>query len=130
LVYGKKIINTGLSSSAAKYAGYSVKKNQVSAMTISGLIAGLAGIMMYCGFQAVMPITVTARAIPNDGFTGISVGLISMCSPIAVIPVSLFFGMIQSSKAVIALDAGIDTTIVDLIFGIMVYGAAIISALF
>jgi simple sugar transport system permease protein len=78
---GKKIINTGMSSSAAKYAGYSVKFNQILAMSISGAIAGILGVMVYLGNNVIMPIQVAAKSIPQQGFVGISVGLIAMSNP-------------------------------------------------
>jgi simple sugar transport system permease protein len=79
--FGKKIIMTGMSLSAAKYAGYSVKLNQILAMTISGIIAGIMGVMVYLGQNTTMPVQVAAKTIPQQGFVGISVGLIAMSNP-------------------------------------------------
>jgi ABC-type uncharacterized transport system permease subunit len=79
--FGKKIINTGMSTFAAKYAGYSVKLNQILAMSISGATAGILGMMVYLGNGTTMPVQVAAKSIPQQGFTGISVGLIAMSNP-------------------------------------------------
>jgi simple sugar transport system permease protein len=124
--FGKKIVNTGMSVTAAKYAGYNTKANQIYAMLISGAMAGVLGVMVYLGSATNMPINVAAKTLPQEGYTGISVGLIAMSNPIAVLPVSLLFGMIDASKAAL-IDLSIQPAMTDAIFGIVVYGAAVIS---
>jgi ABC-type uncharacterized transport system permease subunit len=44
-----------------------------------------------------------------------------------VLPISTFFGMIDSSKAAFSVYLNVDPSITDMIFGIVVYGAAVIS---
>jgi simple sugar transport system permease protein len=80
-VVGKKIINTGLSTTGAQYAGYNVKVNQVSAMILSGAFAGILGVMAYCGRDTGIPCSILSRSLPQEGFNGISVGLIAMSNP-------------------------------------------------
>ncbi len=131
LVFGKKITDVGLSLEGSRYAGYSVKKNQILSMLISGLIAGLLGAMVYLGkSNGNVPTEITAKAIPIEGFNGISVGLIAMNNPLGIIPVSVLFGMIETAKSSIAQSCGVDSYISDLMFGIIVYGAAIVSLLY
>ncbi|XQP55536.1 MAG: ABC transporter permease subunit [Mycoplasmoidaceae bacterium] len=125
-VFGRKQRVTGLSNTGALAAGYNIKANMIAAMAVSGAISGILGAMLYCGYAPNMPITAAAKAIPQEGFNGISVGLISMCSPIASVPVSLFFAMVRT--AVGDLQAlGIDNHIADVVYGIVVYGAAAIA---
>ncbi|MDR0740011.1 MAG: ABC transporter permease [Mycoplasmataceae bacterium] len=125
--FGKKIINTGMSLTAARYAGYSTRLNQVFAMLISGAIAGILGAMVYLGKADNMGVTVAAKTIPQEGFTGISVGLIAMSNSWAILPIACLFGMIDGSKVALQTSLGVDPSISDCIFGIVVYGAAIIS---
>lgn len=125
-VFGKKQRVTGLSRTGALAAGYNVKLNMILAMAISGAIAGVLGAMQYCGYSPQMPVTAASKAIPQEGFNGISVGLIAMCSPLASIPVSLFFAMVQTSVSPLQ-TLGVDNHIAQVIFGIVVYGAAMIS---
>ncbi len=127
LVFGKKLTNVGMSFDGSKYAGHAVKTNLFLSMLISGMIAGLLGAMVYCGKSPNIPAQVTAKAIPQEGFNGISVGLIAMTNPLGVVPVSFFFGMVETAKASIAQECAIDSHITDLMFGIIVYGAAIVS---
>jgi simple sugar transport system permease protein len=109
------------------YAGINVKSKQLVAMLISGLIAGLLGAMIYCGQTNNLFITTATKAIPTRGFDGISVGLISMNNPVAVLPISLFFAMIENAKSTIQAECSVDPVVADLMFGVIVYGAAIIS---
>jgi simple sugar transport system permease protein len=124
--FGKKIINTGMSITAAKYDGYNTKINQINAMLLSGAVAGVLGVMVYLSNSANMPISVAAKTLPQEGYTGISIGLIAMSNPIAVLPVSILFGMIDASKVAL-IGLNIQPAMTDAIFGIVVYGAAIIS---
>ncbi len=125
-VLGRKQRVTGLSNSGALAAGYNVKANLIASMAISGAISGILGVMLYCGFAPNMPVTAAAKAIPQEGFNGISVGLISMCNPFAAVPVSLFFSMVKTSVSDLQ-SLGIDNHIADVVFGIVVYGAAAIT---
>lgn len=125
-VIGRKQRVTGLSNSGALAAGYNVKANLIASMAISGAISGILGVMLYCGFAPNMPVTAAAKAIPQEGFNGISVGLISMCNPFAAVPVSLFFSMVKTSVSDLQ-ALGIDNHIADVVFGIVVYGAAAIT---
>ena len=129
-VFGKKISAVGKSGTASLYAGINVKQKQIVTMLISGCFAGMLGAMIYCGYEGSMPVTVTAKTIPQYGFNGISVGLIAMVNPIGVAPVSLLFGMIDTSKSSISAVCGVDPNIAQLMFGVIVYGAAIISAFY
>ena len=129
-VFGKKISSVGKSNTASLYAGINVKKQQIITMMMSGMIAGLLGAMIYCGYEGSMSVTVTAKTIPQYGFNGISVGLIAMTNPIGVAPVSLLFGMIDISKSSMQAVCGVDPNIAQLMFGVIVYGAAIISAFY
>ncbi len=125
-VFGRKQKVTGLSNTGALAAGYKVKANMIASMAISGAISGILGVMVYCGFSPYMPINAASKVIPPEGFNGISVGLISMCSPFASIPISLFFSMIKTSVSELQI-IGVDNHIADVVYGVVVYGAAAIA---
>jgi simple sugar transport system permease protein len=128
--FGKKVSTTGLSTSASTYAGINIQKKRMIAMIISGLLAGLLGAMIYCGQTNQVFVTISAKAIPSEGFNGISVGLIAMTNPIGVLPISLFFAMVDNAKATIQSAYSVDPAIADLMFGVIVYGAAAISLIY
>ena len=128
--FGKKVSTTGLSTSASTYAGINIQKKRMIAMIISGLLAGLLGAMIYCGQTNQVFVTISAKTIPSEGFNGISVGLIAMTNPIGVLPISLFFAMVDNAKATIQSAHSVDPAIADLMFGVVVYGAAVISLIY
>lgn len=128
--FGKKVSTTGLSTSASTYAGINIQKKRMIAMMISGLLAGLLGAMIYCGQTNQIFVTISAKTIPTEGFNGISVGLIAMTNPIGVLPISLFFAMVENAKATIQSTYSVDPAISDLMFGVIVYGAAAISLIY
>jgi simple sugar transport system permease protein len=128
--FGKKIEMIGLSSSASKYAGIKVKKNMLISMCISGAFAGLLGVMIYCAQKGQLETTIISKSIPGEGFAGVAIGLISMNNPISIFPISLLFGAVENSKGVIQQECFVDPYFVDLMFGIIVYGAAIISIMY
>ncbi|GHU33047.1 hypothetical protein FACS1894166_07640 [Bacilli bacterium] len=125
--FGKKTVSVGMSLTSSQYMGYNVKLNQISAMLVSGAIAGVLGMMVYLGRTNSMPMNILAKSLPQDGFNGIAVGLVAMSNPVAIIPVSVFFGMIDSAKGTLQVVCQIDTAISDLMFAIIVYGAAIVA---
>ena len=128
--FGKKVSTTGLSTTASTYAGINIQKKRMIAMMISGLLAGLLGAMIYCGQTNQVFVTISAKTIPTEGFNGISVGLIAMTNPIGVLPISLFFAMVENAKATIQSAYSVDPAISDLMFGVIVYGAAAISLIY
>jgi simple sugar transport system permease protein len=71
-----------MSTTASQYAGFNVKLNQILAMVVSGAVAGILGAMVYCGRDlGAIAITPISKTIPQEGFNGISVGLIAMNNP-------------------------------------------------
>lgn len=129
-LYGKKASSIGKSITASQYAGINVNKQRLLTMAISGALAGLLGAILYVGKDNALPVTIIAKTIPQDGFNGISVGLIAMSNPIAVLPISVLFSMIDTSKATISQVCSVDPNVTNLMFGIVVYGAAIITVFY
>ncbi len=120
---GKKQCLTGLNVNCAKAVGYNTKINLIISMTISGAIAGILGNLIYCGFSCEMPTSTIVKVIPQEGFDGIAVGLISMNNPIAAIAISFFFSIIKTSTNALQL-IGISSNITLIFLGIIIYCSA------
>ncbi|WEK83222.1 MAG: ABC transporter permease [Mycoplasma sp.] len=125
--YGKKIASVGKSLTASQYAGISVRKQRIIAMLISGAVAGLMGAIVYGGYENGMSVIFASKIIPHWGFDGISIGLIAGNNSLAALPVALLFAMVEQSKQLIQTTATVSDVFAGLIFGIIVYGAAIIA---
>jgi simple sugar transport system permease protein len=91
---GYRIRAVGLNPDASRYAGISVKKNIVLALTLSGALCGLAGAILVFGSESHRMVTdgssfgFTASA----GFNGIVVALFGGLHPLGAIPASFLFG--------------------------------------
>ena len=87
---GYRIRAVGLNPHASRYAGIDVKKTMVLSMTLSGMLAGLAGAVEILGLHHRMfePLAVSA----GYGFTGIVAALFGKLHPLGIIPSSILFG--------------------------------------
>lgn len=121
-VFGKKIKSVGLSKDASIYSGYNAKLLQLSSFAISGAISGLLAVIVYAGSgDRAIPFPQTDN-LPQYGFDGIAISLISFSNPIALIPVSVFLSIIKTSSAA---ASPFPNSFGDLLLGIIMYGVAI-----
>ncbi len=89
--FGYEIRAVGLNASASEYGGINVPNKIVSAMVISGAVAGLAGITEVLGTHQSFVDGMDA----DYGFTGIAVALIGRNHPVGVILGGLLFGALS-----------------------------------
>lgn len=121
-VFGKKIKSVGLSKDASTYSGYNAKSLQLSSFAISGAIAGLLAVIVYAGSgDRAIPFPQIDN-LPQYGFDGIAISLISFSNPIALIPVSIFLSIIKTGSVA---AAPFPNSFGDLLLGIVMYGVAI-----
>jgi len=87
---GFRLRASGAEPRAARYAGIKVERSLISAMLISGGLAGLAGAVELTG--------VHHRAIEaissGYGFSGIVVALFGALHPLFIVPSAVFFGLL------------------------------------
>lgn len=86
-ILGFQLKASGFSMDASQYAGMNTKKNIITAMSISGLFAGLGGSLFYLTSSREMT---SATQVAVEGFTGISVALLGLGEPIGVIFSAIF----------------------------------------
>ena len=87
---GYEVRAVGFNAEAARYGGINVPRNYVTAMAISGLFAGLAGVIDILGWEFRLgQLDVTAS---NIGFTGIAVALLGRNTAVGVFFSALLFG--------------------------------------
>ncbi len=117
---GFELKAVGFNRYAAEYAGIHVPKNIVLSMSISGILAGLAGATYYLGYAVNMQIGV----VPSAGIDGIAVALLGANSPWGVLASSLFFGILHSGKGFMNAMTKVPPEIGDTIIAIIIYFAA------
>lgn len=91
--WGYELRAVGLNASAARFAGISVKRMTVLALSLSGGLAGLVGVNEVMGNEH----KVLQGFSPGYGFTGIAVSLLAKNHPLAILLSALLFGGLQNS---------------------------------
>ncbi len=86
--WGYKIKVIGENRRAAQYAGFSITRNIVGVMLLSGALAGIGGMVEVSGTVH----RIQADISPGFGYTGIIVATLARFSPPLILPVALLFG--------------------------------------
>jgi simple sugar transport system permease protein len=94
---GYELRAVGLNAPAAEFGGVSIGAAQVTAMAISGAIAGMGGTNFVLGYKHYFELGFTGGA----GFIGIAVALLGRNHPVGVIVASLFFGALSYGGLVV-----------------------------
>lgn len=128
--FGHKLKTTGQSPFAAQNFGYNKNALQLWSFAISGILSGILATIVYTAhesrsldFQSVGGTSL--NTVPIEGFNGIAIGLISLNNPFAILLVSFIF----SFPSVGATPAGLPSSTIQLVLGIMMYIVAIYTLL-
>lgn len=118
---GYKLRAVGFNRNAAEYGGINVNRSIITAMAISGILAGLAGATQVLGVQ--YKVTQLA-AQENYGFEGITVALIGANHPVGVFFAGLFYGAMKYGGQKLTL-VNAPTEVIDIIMGSIIFFIAI-----
>jgi simple sugar transport system permease protein len=94
---GYEIRTVGSNITAAGYSGMNTGLLTVITMSVAGGLAGLAGLNFVNGYKHYFELGFAE----NAGYMGIAVALIARSNPWIIIPVSLFFGILDYGGLVI-----------------------------
>ena len=121
--FGFRLRASGLNPGAARTAGISANRMIVTAMLISGAIAGLVAMQSALGeIWGYGP-----NATPTGfGFAGITVALLGRHHPLGIVSAALLFGFLDSTSAQLQL-AEIPSSIVKLMQAIIVLTVVIVN---
>jgi simple sugar transport system permease protein len=122
-VRGYQIRVVGSNSTAASFAGISVKANIILAMVLSGGLAGIAGGLEVLGITWKL----FQRLSPGYGYSAIAVALLARKHPVGVIFTGLLFGSFATGANMMQRSEGIPSVLVNIlqafiIFFIVAYG--------
>ena len=117
---GFEIKAVGLGKGAARYAGISISKNIILAMTISGALAGIAGVAYFCGYNA----SIQPGVVPSMGFNAIAVALLGNADPIGCIFASILITILSKGSIYMSSQQGADIEMADLITAVILIFAA------
>ncbi|MFH0778422.1 MAG: ABC transporter permease [Candidatus Eisenbacteria bacterium] len=95
--FGFELRALGLNPSAAEYGGINVSAGIITAMTLSGALAGLVGVDFVMGYKYYYEGGFSA----GTGFMGIAVALLGRNHPLGVVLAALLFGALSYGGLVI-----------------------------
>ena len=98
--WGYELRTSGQSEDAARYAGIKPKAVIISAMCISGALAGFVAVNEIMGVHHRLLLNFPA----GYGFTGIAVSLMGRNHPVGIIMASLLFGVLYQGGAELAFE--------------------------
>ena len=117
---GYEIKAVGLNPKAAKYAGISVGKNILLGMTLSGALAGLAGVTYYLGYYN----TIQPNTLASMGFDSIAVALLGNSHPLGAIFSSTLIVTLTKGSTYMSSIVGVRQEIASLITGMILLFSA------
>ena len=115
--FGFRLRLTGANEEAAEHAGVPVKRIGVTALAISGALAGLAGSSVLIGGQTG---TMTDGFAAGIGFEGIAVALLARNSVAGVLPAALLFAVLQQGGGLMEARLGIPSNLVLVTQGLVI----------
>ena len=118
---GYRLKAVGANRYAAEYGGINVNSSILTALAISGALAGLAGALQLMGMGNRISIFSSQEGF---GFAGIVVALIGCSNPFGVFVSGLFYGALMYGGSKLNL-VGAPTQLVSVIVGTVVYFIAI-----
>lgn len=114
---GYQLKAVGFNKNAADYGGISVNRNMLTALAISGALAGLGGALQLMGMGGRISIFSSQEGF---GFAGIVVALIGCSNPFGVLAAGIFYGGITYGGSKLNL-VGAPTQLVNVIIGTIVF---------
>ncbi|MBR6220809.1 MAG: ABC transporter permease [Clostridia bacterium] len=118
---GYSLKAVGSNRFAAEYAGINVNRSILSALAISGALAGLAGALQLMGMGSRISIFTSQEAF---GFAGIVVALMGCSNPFGVFVAGVFYGALIYGGSKLNL-VGAPTQLISVIVGTVVFFIAI-----
>ena len=115
--HGYELSVVGESENTAKYVGINVKKVIIRTMVLSGVLCGLAGLLLVGGTS----FTLASDTVDGRGFTAILVAWLGKFSPPAMAFTSLLYVFIDQGAKSVATGIGIGDAFSEIITGIFFF---------
>jgi general nucleoside transport system permease protein len=113
---GFELRAVGLNPDAARTAGMSVSGTYVTAMVISGALAGLGGAAQLLGTAY----NLTSQVMGNIGFDGITVALLGRTKPWGTVLAAVLFGALYAGGNQMQSNAGVTVDLVNVLQAVIV----------
>jgi len=119
---GFRLRAVGHNPDAARASGISVEKNIVTALTLSGALSGLAGVVLVFGSESLRLVTDGGSAgfTGSAGFNGIVAALFGGLHPLWTIPSSFLFGSLLTGATELQRELQIPNALAIALNGLVV----------
>lgn len=97
---GYEVRAAGLSPTAARYGGISIRRTVLLSFTLGGVAAGMAGAATTMGLPPTYAIISGLPELMNLGFDGMAVAMVGRNHPIGILFAALFFGGLNAGGRV------------------------------
>ena len=114
---GFEIRTVGANPDASRYAGMHPRGLIILTMSISGLLAGLAGATEILGQLGHMP----AAYATGVGFDAIAVALLGRSHPVGILFAALLFGAMRAGSGLMQIQAGIPFQMVNVLQAVILF---------
>ena len=118
--FGLRLRACGENPQAADSLGINVYKMRYAGVTISGALAGLAGVTYYLGYLG----SIQPRVLSTVGFDSIAISLLGNSNPIGIVFASFLITVITKGSTYMSSSMGVDQEIGSVITGLMLLFAA------
>jgi len=118
---GYRLKAVGANKFAAEYGGINVDKSILTALAISGALAGLGGALQLMGMGGRISVFSSQEGF---GFAGIVVALMGCSNPFGVFIAGLFYGALTYGGSKLNLE-GVPTQLINVIVGTVVFFIAV-----
>jgi simple sugar transport system permease protein len=109
--WGFELRTVGANPNAARYAGMSIVRNTVLAMSLSGALAALAGANQVLGVNH----NVAMGLSSGYGFDSIALALLGNSHPVGVVLAGLLFGTLRNGALQMQVVSGIPIDIISIL---------------
>ncbi|HEV7663325.1 MAG TPA: ABC transporter permease [Chloroflexota bacterium] len=123
--WGYELRVVGENAEAARYAGINVRSTMLTAMLVSGGMAGLAGMVQVAGIIHLL----NGQLSTNYGYTAIIVAWLARLHPLAVLVVSVLFGALVNGGFAVS-QVGIPQALGGVLQGMILFFVLGIGDLF
>ena len=120
--FGYDMVTSGHQESAATYSGVDAKRTVVLTMTLSGMVAGIAGAVFAIMIQGYYT---DPSGIGTYGFDAIAVSLLAANNPLGIIPAGLLFGGLESAGSHIGIYTDVPVQLIDGVIGLVILFVAV-----
>src|SRR5262249_53304184 len=107
----------GSNASFALYGGVAVPRIVLSAMAISGALAGLCGAVQVMGFLHAYS---TGLIKAQWGFTGVTVALLGRLEPLGVIVAAFLYALLEEGTQLMETNTNVDHNIIVVVQGFII----------